>query len=263
MNCIYTIHNVFTSGKISRYYHIGLRKIAQKIYRVKIHSISDSVYNNELNYYKTNTIKIYNWYNAIRFYPRTTQEYKAAREKLTIAENLTTLISIGGCSSIKQHEDIIKAMHLLNKKGIQFYYLHIGEGHTLNDEIKMAKAFSLENQILFLGNQNEVKKYLDAADLYIMPSKFEGISLTTIEAMAVKVPTLLYDVPGLQDFNSDTEITTTLIPPNTESLATALEHFYLCKKQNHALIDAAFDHVNYRYNMNKNALLIYNLYTCQ
>jgi glycosyltransferase involved in cell wall biosynthesis len=38
-----------------------------------------------------------------------------------------------------------------------------------------------------------------------MTSFFEGISITTIEAMACEIPTILYDVPGLRDFNKTGE----------------------------------------------------------
>jgi glycosyltransferase involved in cell wall biosynthesis len=51
-----------------------------------------------------------------------------------------------------------------------------------------------------------------------MPSKFEGISITTIEAMACGIPAILYDVPGLRDFNKNGE-NSILIPEDFRLLA--------------------------------------------
>lgn len=68
-------------------------------------------------------------------------------------------------------------------------------------EIELAAGLGVRNNVRFCGNRKEVRMFLVAADIYVMTSKYEGISITTIEAMACGVPAILYDVAGLCDFN--------------------------------------------------------------
>lgn len=198
---IYTFHNVFQSHFYSYFYHIILRWSAKKIFKCTFQTISDSVYENELNIYHNKTIKIYNWYSNNRFFPSNRTEKLLIRKELNISEKSLVLISIGGCSDIKRHSEIIKALSIVIKKYTNCIYLHLGEGNIENDEKELAIALNVSNSIRFYGNQQDVRKYLIASDIYIMPSRFEGIPITTIEAMACNVPCILYNVPGLRDFN--------------------------------------------------------------
>ena len=57
----------------------------------------------------------------------------------------------------------------------------------------------------FVVTRLMLEKYLIASDIYLMPSMHEGIPITTIECLACGIPTILYDVPGLHDFNQEEE----------------------------------------------------------
>ena len=92
-----------------------------------------------------------------------------------------------------------------------------------------------------------------------MTSKFEGISLTTIEAMACHIPTILYDVPGLRDFNKDTQCSE-LIPEDYHILAQTIINLSNNSTKKNELIINADKNVNLNYNMRINAVEIYNLY---
>ena len=113
--------------------------------------------------------------------------------------------------------------------------------------------------IRFEGNQNNVRKFLIASDLYIMPSLFEGISITTIEAMACKIPAILYDVPGLKDFNNDGE-NSILIKEDYQILEKTVISIFTKQKNTDEMIASAINFVNSNYSMKKNVEHIYNLY---
>lgn len=198
---IYTFHNVFSCKMLTYPYHYMIRWSAKRLFQCSFQTISDSVYDNELKVYKNKTTKVYNWYGNNRFYPAKTDEKNVFRKELGIAEDALVLISIGGCSDIKRHTEIIKALPLIIEKKPEILYIHLGEGCTLVDEKDMASNLGILDKIMFCGNQSDVRKFLVASDIYLMTSLFEGISLTTIEAMACKIPAILYNVPGLKDFN--------------------------------------------------------------
>ncbi len=256
---VYTFHNVFKSRLLTYPLHFIQRKIIKHIFKCEFHTISDSVHDNELKYYYNRTKKIYNWYDNHRFYPAKKNEKNLLRKELGIKKHTLVLISIGGCSWVKRHTDIIKALPLVIKKNEDCLYLHLGTGPLEEYEKKLVSKLSLNKNVRFCGNQINVRKYLIASDIYLMPSRFEGISITTIEAMACKIPSILYNVPGLKDFNS-TGYNSILIEEDYRTMALEIIKLYsntLLKKK---LSFNAMNLVNDVYNMENNANKIFNLY---
>lgn len=225
--CIYTVHNVFKNRILTWPKAYLERKIAVKLFGLKIQTIGQSVYENELQYYKTQSIKINNWYDKDRFFPReSTSEMQNMRRQLNIPITNFVIVSTGGCSDIKNHSDILRALSILGKVKRNITYIHLGKGSTECEEIKLSKQLNLENQILFLGNRVNVRDYIIAADVYVMPSRFEGLGIAAIEAMACGIPVVLYNVPGLKDLiaNDDNGF---LISPDHISLSVCLENLAL------------------------------------
>ncbi|MDP5230065.1 MAG: glycosyltransferase family 4 protein [Cellulophaga sp.] len=196
---IRTVHNVFKNRKVTWLKAYLERMTARKIFKVTYQSIGKSVYDNELYYYKNNSTIVNNWYDDKRFYKQSSDfERDEIKNKLKLKDTNYIVISTGGCSHVKNHHDIIRALAIVNKK-IDCTYVHLGEGVTTNEEITLAKQLGVNSKILFLGNKLNVRDYLIASDLYLMPSRFEGLGNAAIEAMACRKPSILYDVVGLKD----------------------------------------------------------------
>lgn len=259
IKCVHTFHNVFPTLWYTRWYHIWLRWSAKKLFNCTFQTISNSVYHNECSTFFNKTTLINNWYGSNRFYPANEGEKKAIRKEMNIDEKALVLISVGGCSHIKRHSDIIKALPLIIEKYSSTVYLHLGKGDVLCEEEELAMELGVNENIRFLGNQNDVRKFLIASDIYLMPSKYEGISITTIEAMACKIPAILYDVPGLRDFNKETE-TAILIEEDVKVLAKQVILLHGDKTKQYQIIRNATQNVNMFYNMKKNASDIFYLY---
>jgi len=260
VRAVYTFHNVFSTHFYSYPYHCLLRWTAKSFFGCRFHTISDSVYEHELKLYHNKTTKIYNWYGSNRFYPAIPGEKKAIREDLNISQDTLVLISIGGCSLIKNHSEIIKALSIILKKKPNCLYLHLGKGELESEEIDFAKELGVYEQIWFCGNQLDVRKYLIASDIYLMTSHFEGISITTIEAMACLVPAILYDVPGLCDFNKEEEVSL-LISEDYKILAEKIDYLNSHPEKALELSKKAKFLVDSKFYMTNNVIGIFNLYT--
>lgn len=256
---VYTFHAIFKSHWYSYLWHYWLRWSAKKIFGCTFQTISDSVYENEKKYYHNETIKIYNWYGSNRFYPAKLGEKQSIRNELNIPQNALVIISVGGCNTIKRHTEIIKSLPNIIKEYPNTIYLHLGEGNLLQEEKQLAKNLNIEDHIHFCGNQKDVRKYLIASDIYVMTSKNEGISLTTIEAMACLIPSVLYNVPGLRDFNKDKECAK-LIAEDHYLLSKAIIELYKNKDKQLFLTQNAINFVNDRFYMRTNAKKIFKLY---
>ena len=256
---VYTFHSCFKSRPISYLYHIWLRWSAKNLLSCKFQTISDSVYDNERLYYHNDTIKIYNWFGNKRFSPADKAEKQAVRKELGISKDSFVIISVGGCSVNKRHHDIIKALPDLLKEKNNLMYLHLGQGDTTEEEKTLARKLGVENKIRFMGNQKEVRKFLIVSDVYLMTSHYEGISLTTIEALACKIPAILYDVPGLRDFNKE-QLCSLLIPEQSTEIVKAIKKLRTNSGEKEMIIKNGYEMVMRKFFLPTNVRQIFKLY---
>ena len=218
---IRTVHNVFKHRKLTWIKGFLERYTARKLFKTTFQTIGKSVHDNELYYYKNKSVVVNNWYDGGKFYlTKSLSEKQELRNSLSIPKDATVIVSTGGCSPIKNHHDIIEALQLVNEK-IECFYLHLGHGKTEKEEQELARSLGVYEKVCFLGNQKNVRDYLIASDVYVMPSRFEGLSIAAIEAMACGLPSVLYNAPGLRDLihNDDNGL---LIEPNPKALAKAV-----------------------------------------
>jgi len=255
---IVTPHNVFKNRKITWPKAYLERMTARRFFKTTFQTIGESVYNNELIYYKNPSIKINNWYDASRFFPPHENERTSVRAELGIHPDEFVIISVGSCSPVKNHADILTALPIV-QKNMPCLYLHLGSGSSEEEEKKKAITTGQQTHVRFLGNQMDVRKYLVAADIFIMPSRFEGLSIAAIEAMACGLPGILYNAPGLVDLikNNDNGF---LINPSPELMAEKIIFF----QNNRAVIrekgNNALRFVNENFNMPKSVCMISELY---
>ncbi|MEO5682380.1 MAG: glycosyltransferase family 4 protein [Chitinophagaceae bacterium] len=195
---IMTAHNNFKNRKFTWIKAYLERMSARKIFRTTFQTIGESVYNNELNYYKNPSVRVNNWYDSERFFPASENEKDRVRQELGVSQEDFIIVSAGSCSAVKNHSAIIHALKLV-LPACRCVYFHLGTGHLEDEEKKEAAALNVQEHTRFLGNKVNVRDYLIASDVFIMPSRFEGLSIAAIEAMACKLPSILYNSPGLTD----------------------------------------------------------------
>ena len=100
----------------------------------------------------------------------------------------------------KDHETVIRVAKRLPKEQFEFWFAGTGERM---DEIKqMVKEEGLEDQIKILGNRTDVPQLLQTADVILMSTHYEGLSLSNIEGMSVGKPFVASDVDGVHEITS-------------------------------------------------------------
>ncbi|KGE18326.1 glycosyltransferase family 1 protein [Paenibacillus wynnii] len=100
---------------------------------------------------------------------------------------------VGRFNKQKNHEFLIEIFSEVFKKNKNSILLLIGMG-PLEEEIKeKVKLYSLSDQVLFLGQREDVRDLLHAMDVFVLPSIFEGLGIVLIEAQ----------MTGLQCYTSD------------------------------------------------------------
>ncbi len=99
------------------------------------------------------------------------------RKELEIEEKFV-IGHIGNFVYQKNHKFIIKIFEELSKENNKYHLLLIGEGDEFDQIKDLVKTLGLENKITFTGVVNNANHYLQAMDLFILPSNFEGLPIS-------------------------------------------------------------------------------------
>jgi glycosyltransferase involved in cell wall biosynthesis len=111
------------------------------------------------------------------------------RETFGIPASATVIVNVGRFSHEKGQRSLVEANALLLARGTAppFYWLLCGDGPTLPDVTAAAERLGQTN-IRFAGRTDRVQDMLAAADIFVMPSFFEGMPNAMMEAMAAGLP---------------------------------------------------------------------------
>lgn len=108
-----------------------------------------------------------------------------------------TLLHVGRFSYQKNHSfllDIFKEVHRIQPDSVLLLVGDTTEESEFLTEVKRKiKAYGLENVVRLLGRRDDVNKIMQAADVLVMPSFFEGLTVVGIEAQVSDLPLLLSD----------------------------------------------------------------------
>lgn len=108
---------------------------------------------------------------------------KKIRKQLNV-EDKFVIGHIGRFSYQKNHEFLINVFYELQKIEKNVYLLLIGEGELKDSIQKRVDELKINNKVSFLGTTKEIENYLQAMDIFVLPSRFEGLPVTGIEAQA-------------------------------------------------------------------------------
>lgn len=139
-----------------------------------------SIINSKKYYICKNAINIDRFvYNALK--------RKEKRSELGISDSSFVLGHIGRFTYQKNHEFLIKVFSEVQKNIPHAVLILVGIG-KLEDEIReLVKLLNVKN-VLFLGQREDVPELMQAMDVFLLPSRFEGLGIVGIEAQASGLP---------------------------------------------------------------------------
>lgn len=136
---------------------------------------------------------IYNAVDRSRFqYDATVR--KEVRQELKIEdENLFVLGHIGNFCYAKNYPFLIEVFEQVYKRRRQSILLLVGTGVELDEVRALVKKRGLERVVRFLGWRSDTNRLYQAMDLFLLPSRFEGLPIVGVEAQCTKLPCVLSD----------------------------------------------------------------------
>ncbi|WP_209480583.1 glycosyltransferase [Virgibacillus litoralis] len=109
------------------------------------------------------------------------------------------ILTVGRLSKEKGQDLIIPVLADLKKSGFNVKWYCIGEGKTRLEYEQLIKAYGLENDFILMGSKVNPYPYMKQCDVYVQPSRYEGLCITVMEAKCLKKPIVTTNFNGVKE----------------------------------------------------------------
>lgn len=150
---------------------------------------------------------------------------KCIRKNDYEANGVFTIVHVGRFMKVKNHKTLIRAFAGFAEKKENVRLQLLGEGELLDEMKNYAEKLEVADKVEFLGLQSNVYPYLNKADVFCLPSEYEGVPMTLIEAMGTGLPIVASNVGGIPDM-LENEKNALLVEPNDIAVEAAFEMLY-------------------------------------
>lgn len=189
--CVHTIHSVAykeAEGKLQKitnylYYHLG--------WSVPV-ALSPEVRQTVCDFYhkKPQDVPvIYNGIDLSRYSPK--ESYLTAEEM--------TIVHVGRFDNPKNHEGLLRVFARILDTYPNCRLELVGDGDLRPEIEEQIHHLGISDRVVLHGMQSDVRPFLQRADLFVLPSRYEGMPMTLIEAMATGLPICAAEVGGIPD----------------------------------------------------------------
>ena len=145
-----------------------------------------------------------------------------ARARWGVAESEFLIGHLGAFTPEKGQEVALAAFHLLREQLPQARLLLAGEGPTLRDPEIVQSSVALGDRVRLCGAIHNLAEFFPALDLYIMPSKSEGLGSSALMAMSYGLPVAASRVGGLPEVVEEGRTGWLIEPASPAALAQAI-----------------------------------------
>lgn len=146
------------------------------------------------------------------------------------------IVMVAGFRYQKDQDTLIKAFARLDKKKYELWL--VGDGERRETLEKLVEEMGLQSKVRFLGWRSDIAEILHTADVVVMSSHFEGLSLSNIEGMSVGKPFVASDVDGLREMTQGAGL---LFPHGDDkALADIIEQLYSDHQMYQQVADACY-----------------------
>lgn len=138
---------------------------------------------------------------------------RKTRKILGIDEDCKMLLTIGRLSHQKGYHCLIPAIPYILNEVKNAIFIWAGEGEWKEYLKDMVREYNVEDHVLFLGHREDIPALLCAADIFVLPTMFEGLSFALLEAMSAQLPIVTTETSSIPE------------------ILTHMENAMICKKE--------------------------------
>ena len=137
------------------------------------------------------------------FYGAAGETRRETRKALGIADDEILLLSVGELIENKNHAVVLRALGLMQTDRLRYCIAGVGDRESALR--KQAEELGIASRVTLLGYRTDVRELLGAADVYLLPSRREGLNASMMEAMAAGLPCICTDTRGNDDLIAENQ----------------------------------------------------------
>lgn len=115
------------------------------------------------------------------------------RKELEISGDAFVVGHVGRFAPPKNHKFIVRIFAEVVKVKPDAFLLFVGDGDLRKETEELTVDLGIRNRVIFAGMRTDVNRVLQAMDVFLFPSTYEGLPLSIIEAQAAGIPCLISD----------------------------------------------------------------------
>lgn len=246
-----TMHNIYFKYNLyDQIFFWGYRILFKIVKNVNVISISKSVKDHVENKLKVNPKRSFLIYNGIPSVP--------LKEKAN--NNFFNMLFVGRLSRQKNLSLLIRAIKELSTEIPKLQLDIIGAGPLESELKQMVEELSLITKVNFRGICKTPETYFSSADLFILPSIFEGFGLVIIEAFRSKCAVIASDIEGPKEIIAHGENGLLFENNNVKSLCENIKRLYENPKEREYIAENGFSEFDKKYRIEKYKQRLMSLY---
>lgn len=183
---------------------------------------------------------VYNFIDERDYYKMDSQHL---REEYGILADEKVMIHVSNFRTVKRVTDVVRAFHLTAQQ-IPAKLLLVGDGPEVTIVFKLVRDLGIEDQVLFLGKQDNLAELYSISDLMLLLSEKESFGLVLLEAMACGVPAIGTNIGGIPEVIVDGETGYLCEVGDVETAAARATGLLRNHELHQQFSKAAFDRVN-------------------
>jgi glycosyltransferase involved in cell wall biosynthesis len=175
----------------------------------------------DYHYARDKTRTIYNGVRVHDFRPPE-RHLNSMRKDLGISSDDTVLVCVARLGHVKRIDNLLKAMVKVKRAHESCKCIIVGDGPLRDHLAAQVVEWDLTAHVFFAGFKEDVRPYLQAADIFVLTSHAEGLPLALLEAMACGLPSVVTDVGGNAEAVSH-NVNGLVVPPGSvDDIANAI-----------------------------------------
>lgn len=164
---------------------------------------------------------------------------------------------------IKGQDILIRAMNMIKENRDNIHCVFVGappktHGSFLKELKSEVDNYNLNDIVSFLGNRDDVPKLLNRADVFILPSRYEGFGISIVEAMAAKVPVIATNLEGPKEIIGDNDYGYLFSKNNYQELAQKI--IKVLNNDQTELVEKAYDYALLNFSIENMTKKLSNVY---
>ena len=147
----------------------------------------------------------------------------AKKASLKIPANAKVVLALANCKPLKNPLHFVFAAYKVLQQMKNVYFIFTGDGPLRNQVLTLIKNLNLEKQVLFPGWRNDALELLAISDIYASVSLREGLPMSLLEAMSMRVPAVCYDVDGISEVITNNKTGFLVAPSDINTFADKIK----------------------------------------